>query len=97
MEINGGNAMRPVMTMKALHDDRGRRTGLEDSAEGKFHGWGVEYEEFESGPGNYTVAIVEMADGKVQTLPPFLIRFIDSDIANNEAMDHAFANPIICG
>ena len=26
---------------------------------GKFHGWGVDYEEFETGPGNYSVAIVE--------------------------------------
>lgn len=30
--------MRPVMTMKAIHDSRGMRTGIEDAAEGKFHG-----------------------------------------------------------
>jgi hypothetical protein len=28
---------------------------------GVFHGWGCEYEEYESGPGNYTVGIVEDA------------------------------------
>jgi len=89
--------MRPVMTMKALHDDRGRRTGIEDAAEGKFHGWGVEYEEFENGPGNYTVAIVEMPDGSVQTLVPFLVRFLDGEVAMTEAMDYALANPLIVG
>ena len=88
--------MRPVMTMKTIHDSIGRRLeGLEDDREGKFHGWGSDYEEFESGPGNYTVAIVELPDGKVETVPPYLIRFLDSDIAKSEAMDHALANPIM--
>ncbi|WP_277963867.1 hypothetical protein [Pseudomonas sp. RIT-To-2] len=85
------------MTMKAIHDDRGRRTGIEDSTEGRFHGWGVDYEVFETGPGNYTVAIVEMSDGSVQTLMPWLIRFLDSKQAESEALDHALANPIIIG
>lgn len=71
--------MRPVMTMKARHSSLGHRIGVEDAAEGKFHCWGVEYEEFENGPGNYTVAIVEMPDGSIQTLMPFLIRFLDGE------------------
>lgn len=87
--------MRPVMTMKALHDDRGRRTGIEDAAEGKFHGWGVEYEEFEAGPGNHTVAIVEMPDGTVQTLVPWLIRFLDSEDAKSHALCLALKSPIV--
>ncbi|SIR83855.1 hypothetical protein SAMN05216509_5315 [Pseudomonas sp. B10] len=86
--------MRPVMTMKALHDNCGRRTGIEDAAEGKFHGWGVEYEEFESGPGNFSVAIVEMADGTIQTLMPWAIRFLDSDKAKSDALDHSLRHPI---
>lgn len=32
---------------------------------GRFHQWGSDYEEFESGPGNYSVAIVELPDGTV--------------------------------
>ncbi len=32
---------------------------------GKFHQWGSNYEEFENGPGNYSVAIVELPDGTV--------------------------------
>lgn len=33
--------------------------------EGYFHRWGCNYEEFETGPGNYSVAIVELPDGEV--------------------------------
>jgi len=89
--------MRPVMTMKTIHDSLGRRLeGLDDDREGRFHGWGSGYEEFESGPGNYTVAIVEFPDGKVDTVMPYLIRFLDSDAAKSEALDYALANPIIC-
>jgi hypothetical protein len=89
--------MRPVMTMKPIHDSIGRLlNGYEDVCEGKFHGWGVEYEEFESGPGNYSVAIIELPDGTMQTLVPWLVRFLDSDIAKTEALDYALANPIIC-
>lgn len=90
--------MRPVMTMKMIHDSLGRRLeGLADDREGKFHGWGSGYEEFESGPGNYTVAIVEFPDGKVDTVVPYLIRFLDGDTARSEALDCAIANPIIVG
>lgn len=89
--------MRPVMTMEGLHDDPGRRTGIEDAAEGKFHGWGVEYEEFETGPANYSVAIVEMADGTIQTLMPWAIRFLDSDDAEQQALNDFISNPIIIG
>ena len=34
---------------------------------GEFHQWGVDYEEFESGPGMYSTAIVEMPDGTIKT------------------------------
>lgn len=30
-----------------------------------FHEWGMNYEEFESGAGNYSVAIVELPDGRI--------------------------------
>lgn len=44
---------------------------------GYFHQWGVDYEEFESGPGNYSVAIVELPDGKIVTPVAQDIEFID--------------------
>ena len=44
---------------------------------GLFHKWGHAYEEFESGPGNYTVAIVEFPDGHVEEIPVPRIIFVD--------------------
>ena len=89
--------MRPVMTMRATHDNRGARTGIEDAAEGKFHAWGSSFEEFENGPANYTVALVEMPDGTVQSLMPWLIRFLDSDEAQQQALNEYISGPIIVG
>lgn len=40
-----------------------------------FHCWGTEYDEYESGPGNRSVAIVELPDGTIKTVPPHLVRF----------------------
>lgn len=45
---------------------------------GYFHQWGVSYEEFETGPGNYSVAIVELPDGRVVTPSANDIQFIDT-------------------
>ena len=42
---------------------------------GVFHQWGVDYEEFETGPGNYSTAIVEMPDGSVKNVPAEMIVF----------------------
>lgn len=44
---------------------------------GMFHCWGSAFEEFEAGPGNYTVAIVEMPDGKIETIVAHRITFVE--------------------
>ena len=44
---------------------------------GWFHEWGIEHEEYENGPGMYTVAIIEKDDGSIKTVIPDLIRFVD--------------------
>lgn len=46
---------------------------------GTFLGWAQNYEEFEAGPGNYTMAIVEKDDGHVVLVWPELIQFIEDD------------------
>lgn len=43
---------------------------------GVFHQWAAGYEEFESGPGNYTYAIVECVDGTITEVLPHHIQFI---------------------
>ncbi len=42
---------------------------------GIFHQFGVDYEGFESGPGNYSTAIVEMPGGAMKNVPVELIVF----------------------
>lgn len=49
------------------------------SGEGMFHQFGCDYEEFESGAGNYSTAIVEMPDGSVENVPAEHIKFVDSE------------------
>jgi len=49
---------------------------LEEQGEAYFHQWGSNYEEFESGAGNYTTAIIELDDGQIKNIPAEHIRFI---------------------
>lgn len=49
---------------------------------GKFHQWGSNYEEFENGAGNYTVAIVELPDGTVVMPMADDICFLESEELN---------------
>ena len=46
------------------------------SNEGLFHQWVVAYEEFETGAGNYTIAIVETPSGDIVEVIPSNIIFI---------------------
>lgn len=49
---------------------------------GQFHQWGNSYEEFESGPGNYTVAVVELPDGNVVMPMADDICFLEDEAIN---------------
>ena len=51
------------------------RNKQETTVTGLFHCWGSGYEEFENGPGNYTVAIVELDDGSIEEFLPYLVKF----------------------
>lgn len=44
---------------------------------GRFHGWGVDFEELENGVGNFTVAIIELDDGQIIEALPDRIKFLD--------------------
>lgn len=48
---------------------------IKEFESGWFYGIGVDYEEFECGPGMYSTAIVELPDGKVINPPIQNIRF----------------------
>lgn len=55
----------------------GIRNKRETVVKGVFHQWGSDYEEYETGPGNYSVGIVELEDGSVQRFIPENIKFIE--------------------
>lgn len=46
---------------------------------GVFHQFGIDHLEYESGPGMFTTAIVEMSDGTVINIPVDKIRFLDRE------------------
>jgi len=43
---------------------------------GFFHQWASAYEEFETGAGNYTVAIVEVEDRTIEQVLPSNLKFV---------------------
>lgn len=40
-----------------------------------FHTFGFAYEEFQDGPGNYTIAVIEYPDGRVEAVEVSRIQF----------------------
>lgn len=54
-------------------------TTKEPDREALFHGFGVAFEELRDGVGNTSIAIVEYADGTVDTVVPDLIKFTDRE------------------
>ena len=42
---------------------------------GTFHQFGIDYEEFDTGLGQFTTAVVEMPDGSVRNVPLEMIVF----------------------
>ena len=73
---------RPIQTFKHKQiniDDGDYSWHLVDDGNGIFVQYGVSYEEFDSGPGPFTTAIVEMPDGTVKNIPVENIMFLDVD------------------
>lgn len=81
----GGSAMnrRKVIVSKWTHvleDDKPSEWRDVEIGEAWFHGFGADYEEFENGPGNYSTAIIEWPDGRVEMVRPDKIRFVDREV-----------------
>lgn len=47
------------------------------SGRGFFHTWGSRYEDFETGPCNFSVAVIEDESGKVHSIPVEQVTFDD--------------------
>ena len=67
--------MRKVMVRHHVKGDDGKWY-MTDKGEAIFHAFGTNYEEFEGGPGNFSTAIVEYADGLVDNVPVEHVRFL---------------------
>ena len=50
-----------------------------DFKTGYFHQWGCNYEEFETGAGNYSVAIVELPTGEIVMPVADDIQFLEAE------------------
>jgi len=77
--------MRKVLYKKWIplerHENGARKqdTGIWEKGfphQGLFHQWGNSYEEFDSGAGNYTIALVETSEGTIEEVLPSNIKFI---------------------
>lgn len=74
--------MRKVIVSKmVLNAPEGQpglgKWALQPVGEAVFHQFGVDYEEFETGPGNYSTGIVEWPDGKVEGIPVHHLQFVE--------------------
>ncbi len=66
--------MRPVKFKKYFKGEISK----EPETSGIFHCWGSSYEEFETGAGNFSVALVELVDGTIEEVLPECLRFVDN-------------------
>ena len=66
---------------KAEYWENGKR----NSMTGWFHRWGAGYEEFETGPGNFTTAIVEDDHGKIRHCIADSVVFLDRTVEHPDA------------
>jgi hypothetical protein len=73
------NYITRPMSAQASDAERGitgRSTSTWEEGEALFHGFGSDYEEFENGPGNFSIAIVEWPTGQVEMVRADKIRFL---------------------
>ena len=69
--------MRKVEILERRFDPSDRTTGLKSTGKfATFHKWGVNFEEFDSGPGTYSTAIIEHPDGNVENIDCEFIKFV---------------------
>lgn len=70
---------RPVTVFEYYKPEGESYHEKRELGKGQFHEFGCDYEEFETGPGNYSTAIVELANGTIVNKPLDMIRFDDAE------------------
>ena len=86
--------MRKVMVSSYENIPGTKQYDMIEKGEAVFHQFGTDFEEFESGPGLFPVAIVEFPDGHIETPRAEWVRFLVPNaeitgrtLAQNEAGD----------
>lgn len=75
--------MRKVKVFK--HEKKSGDTFMSKVEDGEavFHQWGMDYEEFDNGAGNFSTAIIERKDGTIENVFAEMIKFIEDDYEPN--------------
>lgn len=68
--------MRDVIFFEMRRNAETKRYEKVEAGKAKFHQFGVGYEEFESGPGNFSTAIIEKEDGSIENIFVEMVRFV---------------------
>ena len=71
--------MRRVKIFKRVFDKTKKTYVRAEDIEGNFIEYGVNHEEFEAGPGNYTCGVIEMDDGTIRLIDVYYFEFILSN------------------
>lgn len=71
--------MRKVEIVKREYISGGDYVMVPTGEAGYFHRFGIDHEEYETGPGNYPVAIIEMPTGNIKIVYAEFIRFLEPD------------------
>lgn len=69
--------VRRVKFYKYRYNQQTHKTDRCVEGEGIFHQFGVDYEEYDTGPGNYSTAIIENSDGKLHNIHVGLVEFLE--------------------
>lgn len=78
-----GTEMKAVIVSERLNTPGTREWVTVEKGEAIFHGFGSDYEEFETGAGNYSAAIVEWPNGQIELVRADRVRFVTPNAANN--------------
>ena len=72
--------MRTVMISEYAYPQiNGKMTRVvQDKCLAKFHQWGLDVVEMPESVASFTVAVVEYQDGKIDTVVPGMVRFIEA-------------------
>ncbi len=72
--------LRKVQVFKRFWDRHTNTTKKIGDGTALFHKFGVNFEEFESGPAQYSTAIIERQDGTIESIPVDLIQFLTPSV-----------------